>query len=261
MAYRTGYKPMGSRMPSRRQQAYAASQYDRVAAANTRRRTNAAKAVAAVSAAAGFIRNRNVNTMHTERKVIDLNRQIVAIEQTVGSPLLLNGCIAGSQNYQRIGRKIHLKSLQIRGLLLPADDTTQDQQIRMLVVYDKQANGAAPTYGDVIKSQNIAGTTSSSHMDMVNLDNRDRFEIIRDRTWAIAKRDTTATSAFSGSPTTICVEEFVRLQDRETIYNAGTAGTVGDIQSGSLYFFVISNNANASGTNFDIAFRTRFIDL
>jgi len=165
------------------------------------------------------------------------------------------------QNYQRVGRKITLKSLQIRGLLLPSDDTTADQQIRMLIVFDKQSNGAAPTWGDVIKSQNISGTTSSTHMDMVNLDNRDRFEIIRDRTWSITKRDTTATQAFSGSPTTICVNEFIKLGDRQTVYNAGTAGTVGDIQSGSLYFFMISNNANASGTNFDVAFRTRFIDV
>lgn len=259
MAYRTGYKPMGSRMPTRRQQAYANSQYDRVAAATTRRRTNAAKAVAAVSAAAGFIRNRNVPTIRTEKKVIDILGAALAIENATGSPQLLNGCIAGSQNFQRIGRKINMKSLQIRGVLTPTDLTTNAQMVRMIVVYDKQSNGAAPTFANVITSQNIAGATQSLVGDMVNLDNRDRFEIIRDKIYSFNFGDA---AGYAPSPGSYECTDYIRLADRPVVFNAGTAGTVGDIQSGALYVFWISSQAAATGSTLQsLSYRLRFIDV
>jgi len=256
MAYRSGYKPMGSRMPTRKQQAYADSQAIRQAATSRRRKASSASSVAAN---AGFLRNRNVPGMRMEKKVIDINALSLLIENATGQPALLNGCIAGSQNFQRIGRKINLRSLQIRGVLYPADLTTNAQLTRMIVVYDKQANGAAPTYANVIQSQNIAGTTSSTATDMVNLDNRDRFEIIRDKTFSFSFTD--AASGFSSSPGNYEINEFIRLQDRPTIFNAGTAGTVGDIQSGSLYIFWISTQANATGSTFQGSYRTRFLDV
>lgn len=215
----------------------------------------------AISAGYGYLRNRNAGVVRAEKKVIDLNQAVYAVENTGTQLALLNGCVAGSQNFNRIGRKIQLKSLQIRGYFLATDDTVANTFARMVIVYDKQPNGAAPTWANIITSQNIAGTTSSTATDMVNLDNRDRFEIIRDKTYTLSAKDTTATQAYSGSPTIICVEDFVKLGKRETCFNAGTAGTIGDITSGSLYVFFIASQPNATGVNYIGAFRTRFIDL
>lgn len=250
------YKKTGSSLPSRKQYAFGASQGARTAAASDRRRASAGYAV---KAAAGFLRNRTAGATLSEKKVLDINATTLAIENATGSPLLLNACIAGSQNFNRIGRKINLRSLQIRCVLTPTDLTTNAQMVRMLLVYDRQTNGAAPTYADVIKSQNIAGTTSSLAGDMVNLDNRDRFEIIRDKIFSFNFGDS---AGYAPSPGSYECSEYIRLQDRPTVYNAGAAGTVGDIQSGSLYIFWISTQAAATGATLqNLTYRTRFIDV
>lgn len=220
---------------------------------------NKAPAPSVVAANQGFLRNKNQLGMKQEKKVIDINAAAYAVEQTGTVLILANGCIAGSQNFNRIGRKISLKSLQIRGFLQPTDFSTNATLARMLVIFDKQANGAAPTFANIVTSQNIAGTTSSVVTDMVNLDNRDRFEVIRDKMFVLGRSNNTATQT-SDTAFPLIVEEYIKLGNREVVYNAGTAGTVGDIQSGSLYVIWISSEANASGVTFNGSFRLRFLD-
>lgn len=209
----------------------------------------------------GFVRNARTMAVRTEKKVIDVNNTTFSVETTGTQLALLNGCVAGSQNFNRIGRKIQMSSLQIRGAIFLQDTTSGPTTVRMLIVYDRQANGAAPTYGDIIKSQNISGTTESAWNSFVNLDNRDRFEIIRDEFYEIGLVDTTATQAIATGPVRCHLNEYIKLGNREVVYNAGSAGTVGDIQSGSLYVFFISNQSNASGATAAVSFRTRFIDM
>lgn len=181
----------------------------------------------------GGYRNQSIPQMSSEKKVIDSNSNIYVFATSPPSTLL-NGCIAGSQNYNRIGRKIFMKSLQVRGYIHAATDGTATEGLfRMIIVYDKQSNGAAPAYTDVIRSQNVSGVNSSSAADMINLDNRDRFIILRDRAFAMSQQSTVATQAVAGSNTDLFVDEYLRI-NMETIYNAGTAGTVGDITTGGF---------------------------
>lgn len=215
-----------------------------------------------VAANAGFLRNRATSGMRVEKKVIDIVSTGYNIENTGTQLQLLNGCVAGSQNYQRIGRKINLKSLQIHGKINVADNNVAaGVTVRLLIVFDKQSNGAAPTYSDIIKSQSITPATSSTVFDMVNLDNRDRFEIIRDLYYTLGGIDTTATQTWAASPLLTNVNLYIKLGNRETVYNAGTAGSVGDIQSGALYFFLIADQANAAGASANLSCRTRFVDM
>lgn len=193
--------------------------------------------------------------------MIDINPTTYLVENTGTQLGLLNGCVAGSQNYNRDGRKITMKSLQIRGYIYPADSTTANANfVRFVIVYDKQSNGAAPTWSDVFTSQNISGTTDSGATSMLNLNNRDRFEIVRDKCWALGGIDNTATTAWGMSPGQAKVNMFIRLGNRTTTFNAGTAGTVGDITTGALYFFWIATNSNTTGHSARIACRVRFVD-
>lgn len=196
-----------------------------------------------------------------EKKVIDINSAAYAF-QAVGAPptpLLLNGVVAGSQNFNRIGRKTEMKSIQLRGVVSATTEATaNDTGCRMVLVYDKQANGNAPTWANVIQSQNIAGTTSSTFSDMVNLDNRDRFVILRDKFFIMAYQSIVATEAGMGSNTVCTIEDYVKI-NLETIFNAGTAGTVGDITTGSLHVFFVGSVA--AQYTFTGSFRVRFVDL
>lgn len=197
-------------------------------------------------------------SLTTEKKVIDQNIANYNFVNT-GVFELLNGCIPGSQNYNRIGRKISLRSLQIRGEIHANTVSTvaQDTSVRMVIVYDRQSNGAAPSLSNVIQSQDITGANSSTVFDMINLDNRDRFKIIRDMFFSMSFQNGVATQAVTGQPTLQCISEYIKLNNAETIYNAGTAGTIGDIQTGALYILFLSS---ASGYEFTGSFRVRFED-
>ena len=153
-----------------------------------------------------------------------------------------------------------MRSLQIRGAVNLTDTTAGLNVVfRMVIVYDKQSNGSAPTWANIFTSQNIAGTTASDVYAMVNLDNRDRFVILRDKLFVPGAIDNTATQTDAMGPGVIVMNEYIPIK-LETIYNAGTAGTIGDITSGSLYCFWISNANNDAGVTANVAFRMRFED-
>ncbi|CAF4696889.1 unnamed protein product, partial [Rotaria socialis] len=75
-----------------------------------------------------------------------------------GTPwVLLNGVVQGAGNNQRIGNKISMKALRMKGQIINLATALQTYG-RLLVIYDKQPNGALPTYATVMQTRNSAGT-------------------------------------------------------------------------------------------------------
>jgi len=208
----------------------------------------------------GWQRN-TTTTMKAEKKVIDLNYAAYAARTSANVvTYLLNGCIQGTNNYNRIGRKIDMKSLQVHGMMQATTTLVvpEDNIVRWMIVYDRTPNGNAPTWANVVQSQNISATASSNSTDMINLDNRDRFIVVRDKVIPMAAQNGTAAptaATATGQPTTYVISEYIRF-NYETVYNGGNAGTVGDIQTGALYFFICSNQDQQVG--FVGSFRVRF---
>jgi len=103
-----------------------------------------------------------------------------------------------------------------------------DQWHRYLVVYDRQTNGAALTFANVISALDVSAPR--------NLENRRRFTILMDRKFHLNA------SGEAGSQR--LVQWYRRLRHPVT-YNNGDAGTVADITTGSLY--LISYGRVAAG--------------
>lgn len=174
----------------------------------------------------------------------------------------LNLTTQGSAAWQRNGRKIHLKSLNIRGFVNQIRATVaEDDFVRMFIVYDKQANGALPSIQDLLRDQvnaagdsNFSGTTSN-----LNLNNRDRFEMIRDWQWWLP-----ATNAATPAQNTkeLSFKAFIPLGGRETTYRAeSTPGVIGDIATGSLLLVTFGNrNSTEEGYGITLSARLRFYD-
>lgn len=196
----------------------------------------------------------------TERKVKDITpTQYTA--NTTGSFTLLNGIQLGSDYNNRIGRKVVFKSVYIRGYganqpqIAPAVALTGSQLYRMIVFVDMQPNGATPALTDILQS--------ATSLSQLNLNNRDRFRVLRDRTFAVGPwlLSTTATQSYAATANAVFkFEEFIRL-NVETIYNAGNAGTIGDINSGALYMLWVGSAASgATDGTITSSIRLRFID-
>jgi len=145
---------------------------------------------------------------------------VMNLNDTFSTPILLNGLQSGSDATNRIGRKVNIKSLLLRFNFGMASTSIGGAPCRILVVYDKQANATAPLITDILL---VNGFSSQN-----NLSNRDRFVTIFDHiTQPIA-----ATNNY-------CVADVLfKRVNLETIFNAGNAGTIGDISSGSVYIFV-----------------------
>lgn len=172
------------------------------------------------------------------------------VADTTGTITLLNGVATGDDFTDRTGRKIVMKSLYIRGLVKNVDISSGPCLCRLLVVYDNQANGAAPVILDVLKE-----ATSTSQF---NLNNRDRFRIIMDKQYAIGAIDNTATQAYAAGPS-IQVYKLYKKINLETIFS-GVTNAIASIQTGSVYVITIGDQAANAGGTFKFTTRIRFVD-
>lgn len=194
-----------------------------------------------------------------EKKLIDV--AVTAYDvNTTGSFTLLNGCVQGSDYTQRIGRKILLKSVYIRGFVTPqqavvpsAATASVAQQVRMILFVDSQPNGAAPAVTDLLNTAHPAS--------QLNLNNRDRFKVLRDEVINFGPlMPGVGTFAELGADLIGDVNVYKKL-NLETIYNAGNAGTIADINSGALYMFWIGSVAsNDQDSLARVSARVRFLD-
>lgn len=177
-------------------------------------------------------------------------------EATVSNAVLMNGLPQGTDSTQRIGRKIMMKSIQANIEVTLQSESTMTVgtpisgvtpgTVRCLVVYDSQANGAAPDITDILQLGSIGSLVSP-----MNLNNRERFKIIWDKRRHIDPQ----------GPGTIHFHLYKKC-GLPVVFNGGNAGTIADIQTGSVYIFLITDvQATAANTMGALAYtRIRFLD-
>lgn len=167
-----------------------------------------------------------------------------AVIDSTGSVNLINGIARGDDINERTGREIILKSIQINGRIRSTAATGVTQIGRVICVYDRQTNGAAPAITDVL--------TSNSTTSARNLENRRRFKILMDKVFALSA------AGQSGEQQEF---RFYRRLRHPVTFNAGDAGTVADIASGSLYILTLGENApGATAGSTTMVSRVRFQD-
>lgn len=189
---------------------------------------------------------------------------------------LLNGLIPGTGETNRIGRKVDMKSLEIKIYITQnagaALGAVTPSFFRMLLVYDKQPNAANPTWADVITSTDNAGAVLSTSRDFKNMSNSSRFRILRD--WRSAAIQTTVALGAGGAQSAYqvwpwhdkkggirVIEDFVNLTGMGTSFNLGTAGTIADITTGSLLLMALGSVAAANAEfSANVFSRLRFYD-
>lgn len=145
-----------------------------------------------------------------------------------------------------------------------------------MLVYDRQPNGALPAISDIILSQSqTSGSTSSTALDQLNLDKRDRFRVLMDErilTPAVIIDDTSGAieqawptgqmPADQGGNNYNFKRHMKFLPALETQYQADSSpAVIGDIATGSLLFvtYGLFTSAN-SGWVLDASLRVRFVD-
>lgn len=169
---------------------------------------------------------------------------------TTGSIIPLNMIQTGSSFFNRIGRKIEMKSLQLEVNVTPvsAARTSVSDTARFLIVYDRQTNGALPTLSDMFQDTDQGGNNTSDAQSNINLNNRDRFMIVRDYRVMLPAITNTVTGVPSAYFPSVYhstnkdgfegahVKDYVKLKGLVTQYKAdSTPAVIGDIATGALY--------------------------
>lgn len=159
----------------------------------------------------------------------------------------INGMTVGGSPNQRVGRKVVWTSLDIKGSFFIEDPQTNGNAgtaVRILVIYDKQTNGATPLVTDVL--------TSDSFNAHNNLNNRDRFLTLVDQ----------VSPVFGASGDAGWQFHVNRKFTLETIFNANGAGDVGDINTGSIIVMYSQAQVNTIMTiTTALDCRLRFVDF
>jgi len=141
-----------------------------------------------------------------------------------GSSFLLNGIGVGAQVYNRLGRQILMKSLLLNVAITQQNGAVNGQTCRYMIVYDRQANTGAQ-----VNSQILDNSTGVPWTQKVkNLDNAQRFLILRDKTF-IVKPNLEGEGQYQ-------INDYIKL-NLPVQFNAGNTGAIGDIQTGSLYLW------------------------
>lgn len=121
------------------------------------------------------------STFKPEMKFEDTTDTVATVAATgdVLNSVLFN-ITQGSGESDRIGRKITVKSMYVRGnILLPAAtdiNNTQDE-LRVIIYQDKQSNGAAAAVTDIVQNADLRS--------FLNLANKNRFRILADKNYVI----------------------------------------------------------------------------
>lgn len=152
----------------------------------------------------------------------------------------------GTGPSDRIGRKLTVTKIYLRWAWAMAAGATGGSPCRVIVFYDKQANGVAPAITDLLLSDGFSSAN--------NLTYRDRFVVLMDLL--------TPSISSSLTPWAVAGSE-VKNTSLEVVYNTGTDGLVGSIASGSLWIMTAQCNGIASaGTaaTFTCSARVRYRD-
>lgn len=233
-----------SKSKSRSSSSHRSSERDRRVASNRMSNSNS------------LTRTRIVPTSRVgEKKTCDTFVQNHVIDNT-GAFYLLNGIQEGASFYNRVGRRIQMKSLRfianydITGTGTGAGTGNQEYH-RIMLIYDRQPNGNFPAPADILLTYNDAGATETTTFSHLNMNNAERFQILADIRNYIPDNASTGTTNYAQSindpkKSEFNIDRYIQLRGAETHYKSSTnPAAIGDISSGALYLFFVGNQDTA----------------
>jgi len=200
----------------------------------------------------GFYGLNNGRSM-VERKVIDFPDAVYTIN-TTSNGFLMNGVGTGTDFNQRIGRRINVTSIQLRGYFdLNQTTSTDIDACRMMIVQDCQPNGVTPNLSDVLTVDPTSGLVHPNAF--MNLNNRERFKVIWDKLISLGCYERNVGNIFYNAKPYIDVYKRVNIP----VEFSATGNTIGSIATNSILFFIFGSAGTATW-KFSTNARLRFTD-
>lgn len=203
----------------------------------------------------------NLSTSSKEYKFVDVsfgttNAASPVLSAAASTFYLLNGLQLGTSAYQRIGNKIAMKScywsltfgINAVNTIATSTSGTPQVPVRMMIVYDKQTNGALPVVSDLLSGYSGIANSTARAIDVNspnNLNNKDRFIVLCDKRFVLSAQGT-------GSR---ILKKYKKLSTSVSYKSGATVGNVTDITSGGLYFIAYRDDDLGNNSNPDTSVR------
>lgn len=146
----------------------------------------------------------------------------------------INHVAIGTGINQRVGQKIRLKKLTIRGSMANGS-ATGPSQARLVLFWDSQNNGTLPVNADLMQDTTAATNFNSPYL----ITNRKRFHVVYDKQFAFNNH--------GGSTDQAEVKKFKITKNFKKghliQYNTGTAATQADSVGGSFFSWFSTDSA------------------
>lgn len=163
---------------------------------------------------------------------------------------LLNATVEGDDIYNREGRKIWMRSLEL-DMFLQADAAADASQfVKVALVYDHTPLGVMIPYNSVYTGVGGAGIASAR-----NLNERGRYVVLKEWYFKLSKAGTDGDK--------IHKKAYFRWPGLQTLYDDGNDGDIRDLRAGALYLMTIGTISDAETTKDSVligGYRIRFTD-
>lgn len=166
---------------------------------------------------------------------------------------LLGGIIQGTGDNQRVGKKIQLKSIHLRGAVLQSssvntvDATTT---VRIIIFHDKQCNGAAATVTGILET--------ADEKAFNNLDNSRRFKVLKDWFFTMNRKGAGLNASIQLFAKNSEPLEFNKKVNIPIEYS-GTGNGIVDLPSSNIGILAICSVVG-QGVTLDTTVRVRYTD-
>lgn len=205
-----------------------------------------------------------VRLASSEMKYFDSLRSAATVSESTDwtgteiDPTTVNTLFApteGAAINQRIGRKVHVYKIKIRGVISPGVDMDQTDQLvqqswRLILFQDMQTNGSQ-AQGEQLMTPPSTATTALAFSAFQNINNFGRFRVLKDK--IIYGRDRTAGT--DGANTTSQASALVPFKCSynfkkpvQTTFNATNGGTIADIVDNSYHLLLQASGSPGSAT-------------
>lgn len=156
----------------------------------------------------------------------------------------------GSAINQRIGRKVHVVKISIKGTIIVTAQTGQSagdgrSVIRLSLVQDNQTNGVQMQGEEVYRSEGAAALNVHSHR---SLDNLDRFRVLKDKVMILqnpnAVNDTGSTGGIVQQGLARTFKLTHKFANPPTVnFNGTNGGTIADTVNTSWHVIGCTDSA------------------
>ena len=166
---------------------------------------------------------------------VEFKESNTQVDENVGtgwSLQLLNGLQKGTDNTNRVGDSIKVKSIEVKsGAYLTSSFSGLYQRVRRIIFIDLQPNAGTPSQSALLEN-----ALSDWTYAFKNLDNKKRFVILKDDVVTMSPNTNAA----------ISFPDYYYKMNMHTAYDSSNVGDVTDISTNAIYIAFMSNSASGA---------------